>query len=228
MSYKLYIGDYAYSSWSLRGWLLFEKFGISREEVLIDFNDSAGVAAQLNEITPAKTVPTAVMDGDIPISDSLAIAEELATRHPEAGLWPQDPRNRAVARTLAAEMHSGFTALRGDCPMNLRTAYQDSAPRAEVLADLERLETIWAWARRVCGAQTPWLCGSYSAADAFFAPVAARIAGYNLPVSDDARAYVSAHLTDPAFQKWRALGLEIGDTLEWYKKPYPTMDWPES
>lgn len=226
MTYHLILGDYAYSSWSLRGWLLFEKFGIPRRETLLSFFDDAGVAAQMADHAPAKTVPTMVTEDGIPVSDSLAIAEELASRHPEAGLWPRNPKHRAVARTLAAEMHSGFTALRGDCPMNLRTAYADSQPRNEVLADVARLETIWAWARETCGSEGPWLCGSYSAADVFFAPVAARLAGYSLPMSYMAEAYVTAHLTDPAFQKWRALGLEIGETLPWYKKDYPVKDWP--
>jgi glutathione S-transferase len=123
-------------------------------------------------------------------------------------------------------MHSGFAALREACPMNLRTAYADSQPSDAVLADVARLEVIWAWAREACGSDTPWLCGDYCAADAFFAPVAARLAGYSLPMSEMAQAYVTAHLTDPAFQKWRALGLEIGETLPWYKKDYPVKDWP--
>lgn len=226
MSYHLIIGDYAYSSWSLRGWLLFEKFGIARRETLIDFSDEAGVAQQIAEAAPAKTVPTVITDDGVAISDSLAIAEELASRHPEAGLWPSDPKCRAVARTLAAEMHSGFGDLRGDCPMNLRVAYANSAPRDEVLTDVARLETIWAWARETCAANGPWLCGDYSAADVFYAPVAARLAGYSLPMSEMAEAYVMAHLRDPAFQAWRALGLKQGATLPWYKKDYPVKDWP--
>ena len=228
MSYHLIIGDYAYSSWSLRGWLLFEKFGIARRESLLDFSDEAGVGAQMAQHAPARTVPTVVTEDGIAISDSLAIAEELASRHPEAGFWPSDPKCRAVARTLAAEMHSGFGDLRGDCPMNLRTAYADSNPSEGVLADVTRLETIWAWARETCGSEGPWLCGDYGAVDAFFAPVAARLAGYSLPMSEMAQAYVSAHLTDAAFQKWRALGLAQGATLPWYKKDYPVKDWPES
>lgn len=230
MSYHLIIGDYAYSSWSLRGWLLFENFGIARRETLVNFNDASGVAAQLADAFPSKTVPTLVTEDGVAISDSLAIAEELASRHPDAGLWPSDAKHRAVARTLAAEMHSGFSALRGDCPMNLRTAYADSSPRQEVLADINRLETIWQWARDTCvvSDETPWLCGQYCAADAFFAPVAARLAGYSLPINTLAQSYVSAHLSDPAFQKWRALGLEHGDTLEWYKKSCPVKDWPSA
>lgn len=225
MTYQLFLGDYAYSSWSLRGWLLFEKFGIDRTTRMLDFSEIS-VAAQLAEFAPARTVPTAITPEGAVISESLAIAEELASRHPRAGLWPADPRARATARTLAAEMHAGFGALRGDCPMNLRLSYADAAPSDAVLADLDRLETIWSHARTACGGDGPWLCGAYSAADAFFAPVAARIAGYNLPVGDAAQTYVNAHLADPAFRRWRAMGLVHGKTLPWYAKPFETRPWP--
>lgn len=225
MTYDLALGDYAYSSWSLRGWLLFEKFGIDRRVDLIDFNATT-VAEQLALYAPAKTVPTARMPDGAIVSDSLAMAEELATRHPEAGLWPSDPLARATARNLAAEMHSGFGPLRENCPMNLRVAYSDYAPPETVATDLRRLERIWSHAREVTKASGPWLCGDYSAADAFFAPVAARIAGYGLKVDAEAQAYVDAHLSDPAFRRWRAMGLLRGDTLPWYAREYGTKAWP--
>lgn len=226
MENTLYLGDYAYSSWSLRGWLLFEKFGIPAKQILVDFNDSRSVAEQMAQAAPSRTVPTLVTGDGAVIWDSLALAEELASRYPQAGHWPAEPARRALARSLAAEMHSGFSALRSECPMNLRTAYSDSTPTEGVLADVARLETIWSHARNICSADGPWLCGTYSVADVFFAPVAARIAGYSLPVSALAQAYVDTHLADPAFRKWRALGLEHGDTLPWYAKPYPVKDWP--
>ncbi|MBO9396447.1 glutathione S-transferase [Shimia sp. R9_2] len=225
MTYDLYLGDYAYSSWSLRGWLLFEKFGIARNTTLVDFSNQS-VAEQLTKIAPARTVPAVKFPEGAVVSDSLAIAEELATRHPDARIWPTDPGARATARNLAAEMHSGFFPLRNDCPMNLRISYEDARPSEAVLADLARLETIWEHARTSYGEDGPWLCGSYSAADAFFAPVAGRIAGYNLPVGDAAQAYVAAHLSDPAFRRWRAMGLVHGQTLPWYAKDYPPRPWP--
>ncbi|PRY23578.1 glutathione S-transferase [Aliiruegeria haliotis] len=225
MTYQLHIGDYTYSSWSLRGWLLFDRFGLPVRTSFVDFNKGS-VASQMAALPPARTVPTLeTADGTV-IWDSLAIAEELASRHPEAGHWPSDPAARAIARSLAAEMHSGFMALRSDCPMNLRTAYSDAAPSEAVLADLKRLEEIWAFARDATQPKGPWLCGEYSAADAFFAPVAARIAGYSLPVSDRACAYVEAHLADPSFRRWRALGLVLGGHLSRYDQPHPTMAWP--
>jgi glutathione S-transferase len=164
-------------------------------------------------------------EGEV-VGESLAIAETLAERHPDAGLWPSDPAARAAARYMAAEMHAGFQALRGDCPMNLAKSYLDSAPRPQVLADLARIETIWARARDRFGAAGPWLFGRYSAADAFFAPVAGRIATYNLPVGDTARDYVAAHLADPAFRRWRAMGLAENFEQPFYRKPYAERPWP--
>ena len=181
MTYDLVIGDRAYSSWSLRGWLLFDAFGIPvtpRSARL--YTDE--LPTLLKGYFPARTAPTMRTPEGSVVPETIAIAEELASRHPEAGLWPQDPHGRATARVLAAEMHAGFTALRSHCPMNLRVSYTDCQPPEDVLKDLQRLETLWAWARETTGSGTPWLCGAYSAADAFFAPVATRIATYNLPV----------------------------------------------
>lgn len=225
MSYDLVIGDRAYSSWSLRGWLLFDAFGLPvrlhRARLY-----TTELAEVLKDYAPARTAPTMRAPDGAVVFESLAIAEELASRHPEAGIWPTDPRKRAVARTLAAEMHAGFGALRSHCPMNLRASYTDCAPTEAVLADLARLELIWAWALRETAAEGPWLCGAYSAADAFFAPVAARIASYNLPVGPEAAAYVAAHLAHPSFRRWRAMGMVDGPDQEFYRRPYPRRPWP--
>ena len=223
MSYSLFIGDYTYSSWSLRGWLLLERFGIPFASRTVDFARS-GVKEQLAALAPARTVPTLELAPGETVWDSLAMAEELASRHPDAGIWPETPQLRALARTLAAEMHSGFGALREACPMNLRCAYADVAVPEAVAGDLRRIETLWAHALERSGG--PWLCGGYSAADAFFAPVAARIAGYGLAVSTAAQGYVAAHLADPAFRRWRAMGLVSGDTLPWYARDHRQVDWP--
>lgn len=227
--YDLAIGDRAYSSWSLRGWLLFDAFDIPcRIRFARLYTDQ--LPTLLRQFPPARTVPTIRTPDGVVIPESLAIAEELASRHPQAGIWPQDARARAVARVLAAEMHAGFTALRGHCPMNLRVSYTDCAPPQPVLDDLQRLETIWNWAWDQTGGTpaggAPWLCGAYSAADAFYAPVATRIATYNLPVSDRAMAYVQAHLAHPSFRRWRAMGLVDGADLDFYRRDYPTRPWP--
>ena len=225
MTYDLAIGDRAYSSWSLRGWLLFDAFGIPvRTRSARLYSD--GLPALLEAFPPARTVPAMRTPEGSVVPETIAIAEELATRHPEAGLWPQNPAARATARALAAEMHAGFAALRSHCPMNLRVSYRDCAPPAEVLADLARLETLWSRARATTGSQTPWLCGEYSAADVFFAPVAARIAGYNLPVGAEAMLYVNAHLGHPSFRRWRAMALVDGPDQEFYRRDRPRRDWP--
>ncbi|MGP3698928.1 glutathione S-transferase [Rhodobacter sp. NSM] len=225
MTYELAIGDRAYSSWSLRGWLLFDAFGIpvrvSRARLYTD-----ELPALLAKFPSARTVPVMRTPAGTVVAESLAIAEELASRHPDAGLWPADPEHRAVARTLAAEMHAGFSALRSHCPMNLRISYHDCAPPPEVVSDLDRLETVWADARARCGGSGLWLCGDYSAADAFFSPVAARIAGYGLSVGAEAAAYVAAHLAHPSFRRWRAMGLVDGADQDVYRRSWPQRPWP--
>lgn len=225
MTYDLVIGDRAYSSWSLRGWLLFDAFDIPVRTLSARLYTDE-LATVLRDFPPARTAPTMrTPDGSV-VPETIAIAEELATRHPQAGLWPQDPRARATARVLAAEMHAGFTALRSHCPMNLRVSYTDCDPPVEVLADLRRLETLWSWARETTNSETPWLCGDYSAADAFFAPVASRIATYNLPVNAAAMDYVNAQLAHPSFRRWRAMGLVDGADQDFYRRDYPRRDWP--
>jgi glutathione S-transferase len=224
MTYHLIIGDYAYSSWSIRGWLLLDRFGLSYRATVLDFS-SRDVEHQLRTYRPARTVPTLITREGAIISDSLAIAEELASRHPDAGHWPADPLRRATARTLAAEMHSGFSALRSACPMATRVAYADFEASDAVRADLARIEEIWAHARSMAE-EGPWLLGAYTAADAFYAPVAARIATYGLPVGPGAQAYVDAHLADPAFRRFRAMGLVTGADLPWYAKDNARRSWP--
>ncbi|MDN5786933.1 glutathione S-transferase [Pseudorhodobacter sp.] len=225
MTYDLAIGDRAYSSWSLRGWLLFDAFGLPvRTQSARLYSDE--FATVLQGFVPARTVPTMRLPDGLIVSDSLAIAEELASRHPQAGLLPSAPRARAVARVLMAEMHAGFTALRSHCPMNLRVSYAACAPPDPVLDDVARLQQLWAWAWAESGADGPWLCGAYSAADVFFAPVAARIAGYGLTVDDNAATYVAAHLAHPSFRRWRAMGLVDGPDQDFYTRDYPTRVWP--
>lgn len=225
MTYDLVIGDRAYSSWSLRGWLFFDAFGITvRTHSARLYTDE--LPTLLRQYHPARTAPTMRTPEGAIVPETIAIAEELATRHPDAGLWPTDPKARAIARAVSAEMHAGFTALRSHCPMNLRVSYTDCAAPDAVLADLARLDTIWSWARAETGSTTPWLCGAYSVADAMFAPVATRIATYNLPVTPAAMDYVMAHLAHPSFRRWRAMGMVDGADQDFYRRDYPRRDWP--
>lgn len=225
MTFRLLVGDYAYSSWSLRGWLLFEAFGLQVETSLA-LLDTDSFASTLEPFFPARTVPALRLPEGVVIADSLAIAEELAARHPEAGHWPAEPATRAVARALTGEMHSSFAALRSHCPMNLRLSYSDCAPTRAVLDDLARIELLWNWARQTTGSAGPWLCGAYTVADAFFAPVAARIAGHNLPASPGAMDYVAAHLAHEPFRRWRQRALTEGPEKARYRRDWPQRPWP--
>lgn len=226
MSYELALADRAYSSWSLRAWLLVDRFDLPVTCRFARLYDPA-FDALMAAFAPARTVPALRLPGGGVVTESLAIAEELASRFPDRGLWPDDPDARATARGLAAEMHAGFGTLRTVCPMNLRVAYRDVPVSAALRADLDRLETIWASARISAPPDTPWLCGRYSVADAFYAPVAARIAGYGLPVGPVSKAYVAAHLADPAFRRWRAEALTDGPDQSAYRLDLAPTPWPE-
>ncbi|CTQ33410.1 glutathione S-transferase [Jannaschia rubra] len=224
MTYDLLIGDRSYSSWSLRGWLLFAAFDIPVRVHLNPMRDPA-FARTLRDWAPARTVPTARAADGAQWHDSLAIAEGLAERHPEAGHWPAPPRARALARSMACEMHSAFRDLRTDCPMNLRVKWEGFEPSEAVLADLARIDALWSAARDMATGG-PWLFGPYGAVDAFFAPVAMRIAGYGLPVSDAGRAYVDAHLDHAPLRRWRAEGEATDRTLANYDRALPTSAFP--
>lgn len=225
MTYDLLIGDRAYSSWSLRTWLLFDVFDLPHTVQTTRFYCDAFQEA-LADYAPARTVPVMrVPDGTV-VADTLAIAEELHSRHPDAGLWPSDPAQRATARMLTAEMHAAFTSLRSACPMNLRVAYSDFTLELAVQEDLDRITALWAHAREMSGLTTPWLFGDYTIADAFFAPVAARIATYGLPVEGEAASYVAAQLAHPSFRRWRAMGLVDGPDQPTYAMAYDTCPWP--
>ena len=227
MTYDLFIGDRTFSSWSLRGWLMFAKFGIPVNTHLVGLY-SGTMAQDLAELAPARLVPV-MRDADgVVIGDTLAMAETLAERHPDAGFWPQDPARRAFARWIVAEMHSGFTALRDACPMQLQHQIQGFKPSDAVLADLARIEELWTLAKSQYGADGPWLLGAYSLADVFYAPVTARIAGYKLPVGMVAQDYTAQTISDPEFLAWRAEGLKVTYDPFPYHNGSPTAPWPGS
>ncbi len=203
---------------------MFEKFNVPYREHMMGLY-AGTYRDELKPLAPARTLPVMKTPEGFVLSDSLSMAETLAEQNPEAGLWPEDARARALARNLVAEMHSSFSALR-DCDMQLSHVWVGFEPTEACLKDLERVQYLWALARERYGAGGPWLFGKYSLADVFYAPVAMRITGYALPISEAATAYVNAHLNDPAFLKWRELALqEVHDPFP-YDKGLPRTDWP--
>ena len=197
MSLTLFIGNKAYSSWSLRPWLLMRALDIPFEERIVPLYVEGSREKMLGE-APTGKVPV-LRDGDLAVWDSLAIVEYLAETFPEKNIWPTAAADRARARSLCAEMHSGFQALRKICPTNFRRNRRD-APLdidEEARADLARLEKIFS------EKSGPFLFGAFCAADAFFAPVVSRLDVYRLPLAALARAYCDAILALPAFRAWR-------------------------
>jgi glutathione S-transferase len=225
MTYDLYIGDRLFSSWSLRGWLMFEKFDIPCNTHLIGLY-SGTMAQDMAPLAPARLVPAIRTPEGTVIGESLAIAETLAERHPEAGFWPRDGAARATARWLCAEMTSGFGALRAACPMQLQHINQGFEPPDAVVKDLTHLEALWSHARSVSGVSSGWLFGDYCLADVFYTPVAARVIGYDLPVSDGARTYCNALLGDPAVIMWRDEALKTTYDPFPHALDLPQRSWP--
>ena len=218
---QLVIGNKNYSSWSMRPWVLMKQLGIAFEEVKLrfDFTPGSTFRQAVAKVSPAGRVPVLVDDG-FSIWDSLAIAEYLAERH--SGVWPQDARPRARARSLAAEMHSGFGALRSHCPMNIEARLSAVGERiwaeqAGVRSDVERIEA--AWADALAGSGGPFLFGAFSAADAMFAPVCMRLVTYALPVSDTSRAYVQRVAAAPGVAAWVSDALSEQDFLD-FEEPH--------
>lgn len=229
MTYHLILGNRLYFSWSIAAFMMVEKFGLS-DHVRIDIvhpQEESDVARFLKDYAPAKTLPTMITPDGAIVSDSFAIAEELASRFPDAQMWPADPKARAIARTVAAEMHSSFGGLRGNWPVNLRHVFKGAVAPPKIEAELDRLERIWTNARAQSGTTGPWLCGKYSLADAIFAPMAARLAAYQFDTRPTTNAYVAAHMSDPAFKAWRADGLANDPVMPKFELDLPTTDWPE-
>ena len=225
MTYSLLIGDRLYSSWSLRGWLMLEKFDLPCTCRKVGLYDGT-LAEDLQNFTPARTVPLMVTPEGYLLTDSLAMAETLIERHPDLDLLPKDGRARALARSMIAEMHSSFMALREDCPMMIAHAWKGFEASPAVEEDIARISDLWRHARQLAERDGPWLFGSYSMADVFYAPVATRIATYDLSQDADVIAYVRTHLSDPAFRRWRAMGLAERPVQSAHRKDLPQADWP--
>ena len=221
---KLYIGNKNYSSWSMRPWVLLKQAGIDFEEVMVRF-DSFDAGSQfkttLGPLTPTGKVPVLV-DGTLAVWDTLAIAEYVAEQFANTPLWPQEKAARARARSICAEMHSGFGALRSACPMNIEADLSHIGAliwrdKPAVRADVARLVAMWEGLLDQYGG--PLLFGQFSVADAYFAPVCTRLVSYGLPLPPKAAAYVGHVLTLPGVQAWVEGALAEHDFLD-FEEPY--------
>lgn len=206
MALKLVIGNKNYSSWSMRPWVAMKAGGIDFEEIFIPLYTGPADKQRLLDVSPAGKVP-ALIDGDVTVWDSLAIIEYLAECFPEARLWPDAREARAHARSISAEMHSGFVALRNECGMNLHRPVKARPLSEAARADIARVQEIWTDCRTRYGAQGPCLFGEFSAADAMYAPVVHRFRTYAINVSPVVRDYMTAMIAFPAFAEWTAAGL---------------------
>jgi glutathione S-transferase len=202
MALELVIGSKRYSSWSLRPWLALKQAGLEFKEVEIALRQPETKAAILKH-SPSGKVPLLKHDG-LAIWDSLTICEYLAEIAPEAKLWPERREARAIARAVSAEMHSGFTPLRRDCPMDVLLDAQDFVIPEEVLVDITRIDAIWADCRARFGQGGPFLFGHFTIADAMYAPVVTRFVTYHAPVSAASLAYMKAVLALSAMEEWKA------------------------
>ncbi|MGH8530415.1 MAG: glutathione S-transferase family protein [Nevskiales bacterium] len=210
----LVIGYKNYSSWSLRAWLLLKHFGIEFDELRVHLY-RAEDAARRAQYCPTGQVPV-LHDGPTVIWESLAICEYLADRHPEMGLWPVNPATRAHARSISAEMHAGFTALRRTHPLNCRARGRRYRADAAVIRDVARINALWNECLNRYGG--PWLCGRFSIADAMYAPVASRFVTYGIPVQGVAAEYSGTMLAHPAMQLWYRDAEKEVEVLDQYEQ----------
>jgi glutathione S-transferase len=206
MALTLVIGNKNYSSWSMRPWLALKAGNIAFEEVFIPLYTGAADKQRILDFTGSGKVP-ALVDGDVTVWDSLAIIEYAAERFPQARLWPEDRASRAHARSISAEMHSGFAALRNECGMNLHRPVGAIDLSAEARSDIARIQQIWTDCRERYRKSGPFLFGAFSGADAMFAPVVNRFRTYAIAVGPAARDYMDAMMALPAFQEWTRAAL---------------------
>ena len=219
MTLTLVIGNKNYSSWSLRPWIAMRALDIPFDDVVISL-DAADFRSRVLKFSGTGKVPV-LIDGDVHIWESLAILEYLHEKFPHAGIWPNDHAARAYARSIASEMHAGFTPLRRACPMNFwrPVKARDLAP--EVKENVRRIDAMWSESRARFGANGPFLLGRFCAADAMYAPVVSRIHTYAIEVSAPSRQYMEAVMALPAWQEWKEAALK-----ETWVLPEDEPDWP--
>ena len=221
---KLFIGNKNYSSWSMRPWVLMRQTGIAFQEVMLrfdSFDSGSTFKAGLKDITPVGKVPVLTDEG-FAVWDTLAIAEYLAEQFPEKNLWPADPQARARARSICAEMHSGFAGLRSACPMNIEAHLPEVGALAlrdqpAVRADLQRIIALWSGL--LAEHQGPMLMGAFSIVDAYFAPVVMRLITYALPVPAEVKSYMDRLCALPGVKAWTDGALAEKDFID-FEEPF--------
>ena len=211
MAATLVIGNKNYSSWSLRPWLFMKRNGVPFSEVGLPLY-VPGSAEKLAKQSPSGLVPV-LIDGDLRVWDSLAICEYVSERFLGGHGWPADPGARAVARSVSAEMHSGFNSVRANLPMNLRASFPWRHVSDEVDRGIARIVAIWEECRAQYGTGGPWLFGEFSIADAMYAPVAWRFHIYGVPLGEVASRYRDALLSMEEMRAWHADALQETEVL---------------
>ena len=206
MSLKLVIGNKNYSSWSMRPWLAMRATHIAFEEIFIPLYTGQSDKNRILTFARSGKVPI-LIDGETTVWDSLAIIEYLAERFPDARLWPENRAERAHARSISAEMHSGFLSLRSECGMNLHRPVGAIKLSEDARADITRVQEIWTDCRARYGKRGPFLFGAFGAADAMFAPVVHRFRTYAIAVSLEVKTYMETMMALPAFGEWSEAGL---------------------
>lgn len=200
---KLIIGNRAYSSWSMRGWLAVKQSGEDFEELVVPmFDENWEKRREGDEFAPSLGKVPILWDGDCVVWDSLAIIEFLADRVGRAKFWPEDSGARGMARSMAAEMHSSFPNLRRELPMNVRKSYPPKTLNDDVIGEIERILQLWAQARARFGGTGDFLFGEWSAADIMYAPVVTRLITYGVSVPSFAGVYMKAVLSHPHVNEW--------------------------
>lgn len=212
MSMTLVIGNKNYSSWSLRPWFYLKHHGILFEEIKIPLYREES-KQRISAYSPASKVPV-LIDGEMHVWDSLAILEYLAELKPKTNGWPKQIKARALARSMAAEMHSGFQALRKNCGMNCRRSINAKELPEEALRDITRIRQIWRECREHHGSEGPWLLGNFSILDAMYAPVALRFHTYQLDVGEVEQDYMMSVLNHPAIQEWIEAGKRETEVIQ--------------
>jgi glutathione S-transferase len=203
MTLKLIIGNKAYSSWSLRGWLAVKQSGLAFEEITVPlYDDSWDERKREEDLAPSSGKVPILWDGDAVVWDSMAIIDYLADKVGRDRFWPKDEVARGMARSLTAEMHCGFLALRRECPMNTRKVFKNVTISEDARKDAVRVLQLWAEARSRFGSEGPYLFGTFSAADIMFAPIVCRFATYGFTLPGFAEVYAEAIGSHPWMQEW--------------------------